>query len=148
MILARLEEADRYASLTPGFAQALAFLRRPDLGQLAPGRYEIDGTRVYAAVMQAPGKTRDAARMEAHRKYIDIQYVISGTDEMGWKSKAACLQPQGEYDPAKEVEFFADAPEAWVAVPPGHLAIFFLEDAHAPMVSAGDLHKVVVKVAV
>lgn len=148
MILARLEESDRYASLTPGFSQALAFLRRPDLAQLAPGRYEIDGARVYASVMQAPGKTRDAARLEAHRRYIDVQYLVAGTDEMGWKSKPSCREAQGEYDATKEVEFYADKPEAWVAVPPGHLVIFFPEDAHAPMVATGMLHKVVVKVAV
>jgi len=148
MILARLEEADRYAGLHSGFAKAFAFLRRSHLPQLAPGRHEIDGDRVYAMVIQAPGRARDAAKLEAHRKYIDVQYAVAGTDEMGWKSTPACTRRESDYDVEKEVEFFADPPTAWVAVPPGHFVIFFPDDAHAPMVAEGNLHKVVVKVAV
>jgi len=148
MLLTRLEEADRYVNLHPGLAAALAFLRRPDLAQLAPGRHEIDGERIYAVVIQAPGRSREAVRLEAHRKYLDVQFALTGTDQMGWKSTPACKQPQGEYDPAKDVVLFDDAPQTWVAVEPGHLAVFFPEDAHAPMVAEGNLHKVVVKLAV
>jgi YhcH/YjgK/YiaL family protein len=148
MILARLEEADRYASLNPGFAKAFAFLRRSHLAQLAPGRHEIDGDRVYAMVIQAPGRTREAAKLEAHRKYIDVQYSVTATEEMGWKSTPACTRRDSDYDAEKEVELFADPPVAWIGVPPGHFVIFFPEDAHAPMIAEGNLHKVVVKVAV
>jgi biofilm protein TabA len=148
MILDRLENADRYAGLHPDFARALAFLRRTDLAQLAPGRYEIDGRRVDAVVAKAPGRSRDAARLETHRRYIDIQFVLAGTDEMGWRALGRCQTPDGPYDTEGDCQLFADRPEAWIAVAPGALAIFFPEDAHAPLVAQGELHKVVVKVAV
>lgn len=148
MILDRLENAKRYLALSPHFPKAFEFLRRHNLAELPLERFVIDGDRVYATAMKGPGKPQEAAHLEAHRKYIDIQVVLSGTDEMGWKNKGTCKIPHGDYDPQKEVEFFADTPDAWVAVGPGAFTIFFPEDAHAPMIGRGELHKIVVKVAV
>jgi biofilm protein TabA len=148
MILDIFENAHRYWALNPGFAKATEFLLRPDLQELPPGRYEIDGDRLYAAVSQGPGRKREDGLLETHQKYIDIQWVLAGTDEMGWKPKSACKQPSGEYDPQRDVRFFADAPEAWFPVAAGSFVIFYPEDAHLPLISAGQLHKVVVKVPV
>jgi biofilm protein TabA len=148
MILDRLENTKRYVALNPHFAKAFEFLRRHNLRDLPLERFVIDGDRVYATAMKGQGKPREAAHLEAHRKYIDIQVVLSGTDEMGWKNKGTCKVPHGAYDSDKDAEFFADTPDAWVAVGPGAFTIFFPEDAHAPMLGQGELHKVVVKVAV
>jgi len=148
MILDTLDSAARYLPLNPGFAAAFEFLARADLADLAPGRHEIDGERVFALVAKAPGRTRDQGRLETHERYVDIQYLVAGCDEMGWRAKAACSAPQDAYSAEKDVQFFTDAPSAWVEVGPGQFAVFFPEDAHLPMISAGELHKVVVKVAV
>ncbi|MEW6501319.1 MAG: YhcH/YjgK/YiaL family protein [Thermodesulfobacteriota bacterium] len=147
MILDVLENAHRYTPLHPLFAKAFAFLARPDLRELALGKYEIDGDRVYAMVDKGTGRAREEAPLEAHEKYIDIQLVLAGTDTMGWKATSRCTRPTKEYNRAKDIRFFADAPDAWVAVHPGAFVIFFPEDAHAPLVSPGELHKVIVKVA-
>jgi YhcH/YjgK/YiaL family protein len=148
MILDSLENAGRYAALHPAFADAFAFLRRPDLASLAAGRHEISDERLYAMAADGPGKRRDAGKLEAHDRYIDVQLVLEGTDEMGWKPRASCSKPAGEYDAKRDVRFFADEPDAWVAVRPGQVAIFFPEDAHLPMVSGGRIRKVVVKVRI
>lgn len=148
MILSKLEYTDRYTALHPDFAKAFAFLSQNKLEQLPPGRHEIDGERVYAVVSWEQGRSRDKALLEAHREYIDIHIVLGGTDEIGWKSRSFCMIPDGEYNLEKDIEFFADLPDTWIAVSSGAFVIFFLEDAHAPLVSAGELHKIVVKVAV
>ena len=148
MILDRLEQIERYRALHHRFFKAFAFLRQAGLASLPLGRQEIDGDRVFAMVCKDPARTRDEAKLEAHRKYIDIQVVLAGTDEMGWKSRAQCEKPDGEYDAEKDVEFFTDRPDAWASVGPGAFAIFFPDDAHAPLVGTGELHKIVVKVAV
>lgn len=148
MILDVLENAHRYLALHQGFAKAIEFLLRPDLLDLPVDRYEIDGDRVYAMVAREPGRKKDDALLETHEQYIDIQLVLAGTDEMGWKPKSSCQQPSGAYDHAEDIQFFADAPDAWLPVGPGIFVIFFPEDAHLPLISAGQLHKVVVKVAV
>ena len=147
MILDRLEYADRYFELHPLFRRAFDFLRHTTLEDLAPGRHEIDGDRLYAMVAHGSGQRREEAKLEAHHKYIDIHVAIAGVDEMGWKSRALCTMPKGNYDREADAEIFVDTPDAWVAVGPGAFGIFFPRDAHAPMVGDGELHKVVVKIA-
>lgn len=148
MILDRLQNAARYVSLHQGFAEAFAFLNQPKLSELAAGRYDIAGEQVYAMVAKNTGRAREAARLEAHRKYIDIQLVLSGNDQMGWKPHLPDSRIQTPYDDAKDIEFCADWPDAWISVGPGQFAIFFPEDDHAPLVGNGEIHKVIVKVAV
>jgi YhcH/YjgK/YiaL family protein len=145
MILDHLDNAKRYAAVNPWFAKAFEFLRRKDLGALSPGRHEVDGDRLYVVVVKADGTGRQKAALEAHRKYIDIQFLVSGTDEMGWRPLGECAGSKG-FDAAKDLEFFTDAPAAWCAVRPGDFAVFFPSDAHAPGGGTGPVHKVVVKV--
>ena len=148
MILDRLRFSDRYQALHAGFVQAFDFLKSRDLEKLESGEYEIDGRRVYAILAENEARPAEEAVLEAHREYIDIQYVVSGTDHMGWKHSSLCEDPAGEYDADTDVVFFRDQPEIWVAVPAGAFTVFFPEDAHAPLVGEGPIRKVVVKVAV
>ncbi len=146
MILDILENAPRYFALHEGLAKAFEFLSRPGLQELPVGRYEIDGDRIYAMVSTGPGRRKEDALLETHEKYIDIQFILEGCDTMGWKPKSLCTQPAREYDSKADIQFFEDTPDAWLATGSGSFAIFFPEDAHLPLVSEGQIHKVVVKV--
>jgi biofilm protein TabA len=148
MILDVLENAYRYLALNNGFAKAIEFLLLPNLKELPVGKYEIDGDSVYATLSKDIGRRKEDTLLETHEKYIDIQLVLAGTDNMGWKPKSSCKQPAGEYDQKRDLQLFADEPEAWLSTASGSFAIFFPEDAHMPLISSGQLHKVVVKVAV
>lgn len=148
MIFSALSQSERYAALHPLFARAFDFIRDNDLHAMAPGRYPIEGDNLIAIVERVPGKTRGQARLECHCKYIDIQLVLDGMDEMGWKPLADCLNPVSDFSAEKDIRFFHDAPASWLAVPPDHFCIFFPEDAHAPLVSAGEVSKVIFKIAV
>ncbi len=147
MILARLADADRYVGLHPLFGRAFAFLRSADLKALAPGKHPVHGDEIFVIVETCAGRTRAEAQMECHRRYIDIQLVLDGTDEMGWKPLGECVEPVSEYDAARDIRFFTDAPASWIATPPESFCLFFPDDAHAPLVSNGRIHKVVVKIA-
>lgn len=148
MILDALDRSDRYRALHPLFARAFDFLRGTDLDALEPGRHAIDGERLFAIVEACGGRTRAEAQLESHRRYIDIQLVLAGVDEMGWRPTAACVEPATDYDAARDIRFYNDAPASWVATPPGSFCLFFPEDAHAPLVGDGMIRKVVVKIAV
>jgi len=148
MILDVIENSHRYLSLNKRFAKAFEFLMRPDLKELPADKYEIDGDRIFAIVAKEAGRKKEDALLETHEKYIDIQFVLAGTDTMGWSPKSSCKQPCEQYDPEKDLQFFEDKPEAWLATHGGAFAIFFPEDAHMPLISSGQLHKVIVKVAV
>ena len=148
MILATLAEADRYCALHPLFPRAFEFLRNTDLHALAPGKHTVQGEQLFAIVEACAGRTRADAKLECHRRYIDIQLVLEGIDEMGWKAVSECMDPATDYDAARDIRFFNDAPSSWIATPPGSFCLFFPDDAHAPLVSAGLIRKVVVKIAV
>jgi YhcH/YjgK/YiaL family protein len=147
MILDDLSSAARYAGLNPGFAAGFEFLARRDLEQLDGGRHAIDGERVFALVNRDPGRGRQGARLEAHRRYIDIQFLVSGREEIGWRPTAECRRPSEAYCAERDIMFFADDPATWIALPTGKFMIFYPEDAHAPLAAEGPNLKVVIKVA-
>nr|WP_155932338.1 YhcH/YjgK/YiaL family protein [Pseudodesulfovibrio alkaliphilus] len=142
-----LANADRYAALNPRFRAAFDFLRRSDLSALPLGRVDIDGP-LYAMIAKGSGRTPMEALMETHDHYIDIHHVLSGCETIGWKARPDLGPATAETDTRTDVAFYHDKPEAWTTVSPGMIAIHFPEDAHMPMLSGGEVHKVVVKVPV
>jgi YhcH/YjgK/YiaL family protein len=148
MILDILENAERYAGAHPAFAAAFAFLRRPDLAKLPEGRMDLDGDNLFALVQRPEGRGQSGARLEAHRKYADIQYVVSGCEAYGWRARADAPVVTEPYVEARDIEFFGGAPSVWLPALPGVFAVFFPEDLHAPLAGTGHLHKVVIKVRV
>ncbi|MCC6952764.1 MAG: YhcH/YjgK/YiaL family protein [Deltaproteobacteria bacterium] len=132
------------------FRPALEFLRDRATPELAPGRYEIEGTDVFALVSQLQSRAPAEGRFEAHRRYVDVQYLVSGAEEI-LVTDVTPLTSHSAYDPGRDIEFFESANQ-WEAVPlrPGDLAILYPEDAHLPNCHSptpSQLHKVVVKIA-
>jgi len=148
MILDIIENSERYISLHKGFKKAFEFLKRTDLKDLPIGTYEIDSNLIYAMVSIEQGRVKEDAKLETHERYIDIQFVINGTDNMGWKTKKLCKHADSDYSQTNDVQFFKDEPSSWVATESGSFAIFFPEDAHMPLISEKEIHKVVIKVKV
>ena len=146
MILDRLEDCDHYRAAQPGFAAAFDFLHRADLAALPDGRVDLDGDRLYALIQRPAGRGRAGARLEIHRQYLDIQYVIAGAEVIGWRSAAETHTATQPFDESKDIGFFDDPPALWLPVPPGSRAVFFPGEPHAPLAGAGPLHKVVIKV--
>ena len=148
MILGNIHNSERYADLHPLFMRVFDYIRDNDLFNMAPGRYNLVGDDLIAIVEHVSARTKELARLESHRRYIDIQLVLDGDESMGWKPLADCHNPVGEHSEEKDILFFLDAPASWVPVPPDHFCIFFPEDAHAPLVGSGTIRKVIFKVAV
>lgn len=148
MILDDLKNAARYFGLHAGFRQGFEFLAQGGLSAFASGKYELQGERLFALVNRDAGRGHEGARLEAHRKYIDIQFLVDGSEEIGWRPTAECAQLSEPYDADRDIMFFADRPRAWIHLPVGKFMIFYPEDAHAPLASTGDNVKVVIKVAV
>ncbi len=148
MIIDRPQNACLYASTHPGFAAALELVRDFDFANAESGPAEIDGERLTINVIRGEGKAIEDCKLEAHKKYIDIQYLVSGDEQFGWMLTEDCTEPIGEFDDAKDVIKYDDAPEGWFPLLPGTFAIFFPEDAHAPMMGEGPIEKLVVKVLV
>jgi biofilm protein TabA len=157
MVADTLTRWRRYSPLHPAFRRAFEFLQDADWIAIAPPRadagassirHSIDGERLYVSVVRIEGRGRDGARLEAHRRYIDIQMTIDGQEEIGWQPLARCVAPEGHFDAARDVAFFSDRPESWLSLPAGHFAIFFPDDAHAPLAGRGMLTKAIMKIAI
>ena len=150
MILDNLTQASRYHPLSPHFAKAFAFLNKFD-GSLKEGRYEIDGENAYALVQRYTTKSAATAQFEAHRRYIDVQFVHAGRETILWASLAA-LTPTQDYNAEKDYELFSLVPTATpLRLGPGQFAILFPTDGHAPCCewdAPTAVTKVVVKVKV
>jgi YhcH/YjgK/YiaL family protein len=148
MVLDALLNAQRYYTMHPLFEQAFRFLQETDLMALSLGQQAIVGQDLFAIIAEGTGVTEKDAKLEVHRKYIDIQYIISGTDHMGWKSLALCEEPNDPYTPERDAAFFPDKTSNWFDVPAGYFTIFYPNDAHAAMVTEQTVRKVVLKIAV
>ena len=148
MILDDLQNAARYHALNPLFAEAFTFLSHSRLAFLASGRHELDGDRLFALINRDPGRGREGARLEAHRRYIDIQMLVEGREEIGWRAVQQCRQLTEPYDESRDIMFFGDPPHTWIDLPVGKFMIFYPEDAHAPLAASGENIKAVIKVAV
>jgi YhcH/YjgK/YiaL family protein len=150
MICGKLEGWRSIAGIE-GLEVGFEFLERTNLAALPLGKHAIQGDAVFALAMKAPSKAPEEARYEAHRDYIDIQYLVAGDETIG-VAPLGQLRDATPYDAEKDILFFGTPPAALaLRIPPGHFAVFFPEDGHQPMRSGGapgELHKVVVKIKV
>jgi biofilm protein TabA len=131
MILDRLEHAHLYRPLGVEIARALDYLRQTDLCKLADGRYELDGDRLFALVQRYRPKAASEALWEAHRRYVDVQYVAAGRERMGYTLLRSDLAVSRPYDPERDIIFY-DTDGDLVEVPEGSFAVFMPHDIHAP----------------
>lgn len=130
---------------------ALDYLATTDFAVLPPGKYEVQGQRVFAIVQRYQTKPRSEIVWEAHRRYIDVQYVVEGIECMGCVSRNTGPQVTHVYDPDKDAEFYSAIGDELVCRQ-GDFVIFTPQDIHAPGLAvegaSRDVLKVVVKVQV
>ena len=150
MIVDRLENAGMFRPLGAEIALALDYLCRTDFAHTPNGRYELDGDRVFALVQRYRTKPRAEARWEAHRQYLDVQYVALGIEQIGYAPLDADLAIEQAYDSQKDAILY-DVQGDFVTLRAGSFAIFNPCDVHAPGVAseipgaAAEVCKVVVK---
>jgi biofilm protein TabA len=147
MIIDTIQNAHKYFSVHPLFAQAFDYIQQTDLANAADGKSDI-AEGLKAIVSNTPGKTKETSlqKFECHNKNIDIQLCIKGVETIGWKPREKCIAPKGEYNDEKDVLFYDDAPDTYFQLTDGQFAIFFPEDVHAPMIGDGEIKKLVIKV--
>ncbi len=152
MIADAFSRLSQYLPVLPHSRELSEFLAKTDLGRLETGRHAIAGDAVYVLIQEYRTKPEQAKPWESHRRYIDLQVVLSGAEYMGW-CPVSRLTPAGPYDEAND---FAGhngppGPPDLLYVPEGHFCIFFPEDGHKPglhTTSETPVRKAVIKIAV
>jgi YhcH/YjgK/YiaL family protein len=131
--------------------KAFTFMKENDLKKLELKRYDIDGDNLYVALSEYNSKDPKTARFEAHKKYIDIQYVVSGNELIcvaPLSSQDSILQ---KYDATKDIEFLSVKKGKMIEATPARFFIFFPEDAHMPGLmdkTSTPVRKAVVKIKI
>lgn len=149
MIIDYIKNARLYKGIDPRIQRALDYLAGKDFSHILPGRYEVEGDVVYALVQQYETKPREKGVWEAHRRHIDVQFVASGVEVMGYAPIGHCRVTQ-PYSVEKDCELFSGKGD-YVTAHAGMFVIFFPEDVHMPCLiseSPSAVQKVVVKVRV
>jgi YhcH/YjgK/YiaL family protein len=151
MILDRIENRAFYRQLGTSVAEALEYLATTDFTKLPDGKYELDGPRMFALVNRYRPKPVAEIAWEAHRKFIDVQYIAKGAERMGYAPLGKLLPIKQDYDPQRDIVFY-EAEGDLFTVSEGSFAVFAPQDVHAPGLAvvgpaAGEeVIKVVVKI--
>jgi YhcH/YjgK/YiaL family protein len=134
MIIDNIKNAEFYSGISENICTALDFIKNNDLSKYENGRYEIDGDKIYVLVQDYQTKPISEGRLEAHRKYIDIQYIIRGCERMGYAALDG-VQPSTEYDEVKDLIFYEGCGD-FVTAKQGDFLVFAPQDAHMPGIMA------------
>ena len=148
MIIDQLNNAKLYSGISDRINQAFAYLRHTDLAAIAPGRYTIDGDNLFAIVQEYATLDKASEKMESHRKHIDVQYMISGSELVGHALLKDQL-PCKEYDDQVDYMLFGEDPSFFTKMAAGTFMVFYPTDLHMPCIMDGEssmVKKVVVKV--
>ncbi len=152
MVFDNLKSCELYYGMHPRFREAFDFIKRAIAENLAAGKYEIDGKELWASVQEYTSKLYDDAKAEAHKNYIDIQFIVSGVEVIeGFDISKAT--PKSDYNDVKDVMFYEDNADACKGIlHENEYGIFFPHDVHKPGICLGgnqtSVKKIVVKVKI
>jgi len=150
MITAQLSTSYRYRHCVPGMDKAFDYLAKVADAPPEDGRYEIDGSRVFAIVASYETAPRVEKILEGHYNYLDVQYIAQGGPEAVYYTPAETAPIVEDYDPAADfVKYDPDCADSVIVLKEGDFAIFLPEDAHMPGAAFKEpvkVKKIVVKV--
>jgi len=151
MFVDKTENAHLYIALNDRFTKAFEILIDSALPKKQDGRYAVEGDKLYYIIQHYTTKPIQPDKLEAHRKYIDIQAVLSGEELIAYAPTEglAVAQP---YSEDKDIAFY-HAPDkiGMVTLRPGVFCILFPQDGHIPccqLNGPSNVHKVVIKVKI
>ncbi len=148
MVLDSIENAARFMSLGTGITEAFRYIQNNDLSKIEPGRYEIDQDRLVMMVFEYECTNTDECKLEGHRRYIDLQYWVRGSELMGHE----LLENQPvleEYNEQKDVAFYRCL-ASFSRLLPGMFVIYYPSDLHTAVsdpISKSSVKKIVFKIA-
>lgn len=147
MVFDALYNADLYYGLGERIEKALQFLQDTELDDLQPGRIDIDGDNIFALVQKYTTKDITEGKWETHRRYLDIQYMVRGSESFGFVN-IDYLEPTEEYSEEKDIEFLKGEGD-FLQLNDEEFVIVFPNDAHMPGIAVEQIEevfKIVIKV--
>ena len=149
MVLDSIEHAARYLHLGEGVAKALHYIQSNDLSQVNPGRYELEGEKLVMMVFEFEATNTDECKLEGHRRYLDLQYWVSGSELMGHELLGS-QKVLEKYDEKKDCAFYSCL-ASYSRLTPGMFVIYYPSDLHTAIMdplSTDRVKKIVFKILV
>ena len=147
MIIGSLTQTKRFEILHPDFKKVFEYVRSGDWQQVTAGKIILEEDKIWVNVDEVTGKSREAAKLEAHNRFIDIQIPLLQEETFGWEERGRLAMEEEEgYQVQNDILFYQERSALYFTLPVGDFVIFFPEDAHAPCIGNGKMKKMVVKV--
>lgn len=148
MIIGKIEDCKRYFSVHPLMQAFFDYVQTHELDKLPTGKIELIRGQFYINVDEVQLKRKKNQRIEAHRKFIDIQMPLGMVETMGWRPLASLAEPDAPFDIDRDVVLYSQPAESYFDVHPGEFVVFFPEDGHAPMIGEGKQRKIIAKLKI
>lgn len=153
MIFGKLDDLSKDRSyLAKALLKGLNYLQKTDFSKVAVGKYEIEGSSIYALVQEYQTAPKAEKKAEAHAKYIDIQYIDQGDEVISFALFSKESEVKENLLDQKDAIFYRTVKgEMDLHLSKGMYTIFFPEEIHRPgcnYESGGQVRKVVVKIAI
>ena len=148
MILDVIDNYSIYSEVNPEIKKSLEFLSNGKFEDKESGRYDLDNG-IYYMVQEIQSRAEHEVFFEAHRKYIDIQFLISGEELHGY-APLSTMKIRDPYDDEKDIAFY-NGTGSVLSLSPGSFVIYFPSDAHKPALMIHKpmmVKKIVVKIPV
>ena len=131
MIVCHYTDLTKYGALLPHLEDALARMEELERDGFPTGRYEFPGG--FLMIQRGETAPADQGLYETHQKYLDVQYMIEGSEEMLYLP-ASDLAVEKPYDPQADIGFFTAKSGRGTAVQiwSGMCYVVFPEDGHMP----------------
>ena len=133
MIFDHIKNYEKYKCLGEDVYQMLKFFAETDFSEMSKGRVAVDGEDAYYMVTEVTTFPADGKQFEAHRKYLDIQFMFKGEEKIPY-AEVSTLQQVTEYDEAKDRYFCTGHPQGVSTLTNGMFAIYYPQDAHMPSI--------------
>lgn len=150
MIKDNIQNAENYFNISERVKLGLKFLLDTDFSTAKNGKYTIVKNEVFAIIQSYTSKPKNEGKYEAHKKYIDIQYIIEGEEQIG-VSDIENFSVDTEYDKEKDIVFLKQKKDVkidFIKLKENEFAIFTPRDVHMPSIMLNNscfIKKVVVK---
>lgn len=151
MIFSSVYAKDDVGKYPEAIQKAISYLKDNDFVHMEPGVYEIQGKDIYAQVFDAETGEVSEKRPEVHEKYVDVQFLVSGKEKLGFALDTGNYEVDERFDERDLIFYKSVENEGFIEATPGCYSIFFPSDIHRPACISGEsmkVRKVVVKVAV
>ena len=145
MIFDTIKNCEQYFNLHPNYEKAFAFLKDAMKQFPETGKHEIDGDNLFASV-QAYNTLTEDGKMEAHEKYVDIQFIVSGKETM-YVNDIEKSELTDAYREDWDAAFYkVDENASALTLTPGCFVVLLPNDAHRPCVAFGGVSEAVQKI--